>query len=194
MARLAGGGGRVRAHLCQRVNADHLPPAGLLPPPADPHVTGRANRPFGRARVAGSDLRTATAETAARNLVASVSRDLWLPDSDVVASDRDSRFTSALWTGLHAALGAWLIFASPHPTTAVARRRCWHAAADAACRIRCDDPAPKGAQPLIQPAWRARCWWAGLCSTYGQRGTVARLCTLARGGARSSDGCCGAAA
>jgi hypothetical protein len=33
---------------------------------------------------------------------------------DVLVSDRDMRFTSAFWTGLHAALGASLIFGSPH--------------------------------------------------------------------------------
>ena len=51
--------------------------------------------------------KTATAETAARHLVTSV-----LPD--VLVSDRDTRFTSAFWTGLHLAMGASLIFNSPH--------------------------------------------------------------------------------
>jgi hypothetical protein len=41
-----------------------------------------------------------------------VFRDAGLPD--VLVSDRDTRFTSAFWTGLHAALGASLIFGSPH--------------------------------------------------------------------------------
>ena len=33
---------------------------------------------------------------------------------DVLVSDRDTRFTCAFWTGLHAALGASLTFGSPH--------------------------------------------------------------------------------
>ncbi len=53
-----------------------------------------------------------TAETAARNFIASVFRDVGLPD--VLVSDRDTRFTSAFWTGLHNALGSSLIFGSPH--------------------------------------------------------------------------------
>jgi hypothetical protein len=48
--------------------------------------------------------KTATSETAARNFVASVFHDVGLPD--VLVSDSDTRFTSAFWTGLHAALGA----------------------------------------------------------------------------------------
>jgi hypothetical protein len=32
----------------------------------------------------------------------------------VLVSDRDMRFTSAFWTDLHAALGASLVFGSPH--------------------------------------------------------------------------------
>jgi hypothetical protein len=56
--------------------------------------------------------KTATAETAARNFVSSVFRDVGLPD--VLVSDRDTRFTSAFWTGLHAALGSSLVFCSPH--------------------------------------------------------------------------------
>ena len=32
----------------------------------------------------------------------------------MLVSDRDTRFTSAFWTVLHAALGASLIFGSPH--------------------------------------------------------------------------------
>jgi hypothetical protein len=57
---------------------------------------------------------TATAETAARNFVSSVFRDVGLPE--VLVSDRDTRFTSAFWTGLHAALrlGSSLVFGSPH--------------------------------------------------------------------------------
>ena len=45
----------------------------------------------------------ATTESAARQFVASVFRDVGLPD--VLVSDRDTRYTSAFWTGLHAALG-----------------------------------------------------------------------------------------
>ena len=56
--------------------------------------------------------KTATAETAARNFVASVFRDVGLPD--VLVSDRDTRFTSACCTSLHEALGSSLIFGSPH--------------------------------------------------------------------------------
>jgi hypothetical protein len=56
--------------------------------------------------------KTATSETAARNFVASVFRDVGL--QDVLVSDRNTRFTSAFWTGLHAALGASLIYCSPH--------------------------------------------------------------------------------
>ena len=39
-------------------------------------------------------------------------RDVGLPD--VLVSDRDTRFTSAFWTGLHAALGASLVYGSQH--------------------------------------------------------------------------------
>jgi hypothetical protein len=56
--------------------------------------------------------KTATSATAARNFVSSVFRDVGLPD--VLVSDRDTRFTSAFWTDLHAALGALLVFGSPH--------------------------------------------------------------------------------
>jgi hypothetical protein len=57
-------------------------------------------------------VKTATADVAARNFVGSVFRDVGLPD--VLVTDRDTRFTSAFWTGLHAALGSTLIFGSPH--------------------------------------------------------------------------------
>ena len=56
--------------------------------------------------------KTATSATAAHNFVSSVFRDVGLPD--VLVSDRDTRFTSAFWTSLHAALGASLVFGSPH--------------------------------------------------------------------------------
>ena len=114
---------------CQRVKADHLPPAGLLfPLPVPTRRGGCISLDFLELPVARSghdflqvhiDLltgrvwlvptfKTATAETAARNFVASVFRDVGLPD--VLVSDRDTRFTSAFWTGLHEALGASLIF------------------------------------------------------------------------------------
>ena len=51
-----------------------------------------------------STFKTATAETAARNFVTSVFRDMGLPD--VLALDRDTRFTSAIWVSLHEALSA----------------------------------------------------------------------------------------
>ena len=51
--------------------------------------------------------KTAMAETAHET---SVFCDVGLPD----VSDSDTRFTSAFWTSLHEALGASLIFGSPH--------------------------------------------------------------------------------
>ncbi len=59
--------------------------------------------------------KNATSGTAARNFIASVFRDVGLPD--VLLSDRDTRFTSAFCAGLHAALGISLIFGSPHHHT-----------------------------------------------------------------------------
>ncbi len=118
---------------CQRVKADHLPPAGLLfPLPVPTRRGGSISLDFLELPTARSghdflhvhiDLltgrvwltptfKTATAETAARNFVPSVFRDVGLPD--VLVSDRDTRFTSAFWTGLHAALGSSLVFGSPH--------------------------------------------------------------------------------
>jgi hypothetical protein len=110
---------------CQRVKADHQAPAGLLFPLPVPTRRGgcisldflelpaaRSGHDFlqvhidlltGRVWLVPT-FKTATSETAARNFVASVFRDVGLPD--VLVSDRDTRFTSALWTGLHAALGA----------------------------------------------------------------------------------------
>jgi hypothetical protein len=55
---------------------------------------------------------TATAEVAARNFVGSVFRGVGLPDTFV--SDRDARFAGSFRTALRAALGASLIFVSPH--------------------------------------------------------------------------------
>jgi transposase InsO family protein len=118
---------------CQRVKADHQAPAGLLFPLPVPTRRGgcisldflelpaaRSGHDFlqvhidlltGRVWLVPT-FKTATSETAARNFVASVFRDVGLPD--VLVSDRDTRFTSAFWTGLHAALGVSLIFGSPH--------------------------------------------------------------------------------
>jgi hypothetical protein len=118
---------------CQRVKADHLPPAGLFFPLPVPSRRGgcisldflelppaRSGHDFlqvhidllmGRVWLVPTS-KSATAETAARNFVASVFRDVGLPD--VLVSDRDTRFTSAFWTGLHNALGSSLIFGSPH--------------------------------------------------------------------------------
>ena len=109
---------------CQRVKADHLPPAGLLYPLPVPTRRGgcisldslelpaaSAGQDFlqvhidlltGRVWLVPT-MKTATANVAARNFVHSVFRDVGLPD--VLVSDRDPRFTSAFWTGLHAALG-----------------------------------------------------------------------------------------
>ena len=56
--------------------------------------------------------KTATAKTAAWNFVTSVFHYMGLPD--MLVSDRDTRFTSAFWVSLHEALGASLIFGSPH--------------------------------------------------------------------------------
>ena len=102
---------------CQRVKADHLPPAGLLYPlPVPTRRGGCISLDFLELPVARSghdflqvhiDLltgrvwlvptfKTATAEEAARNLVGSVFHDVGLPD--VLVSDRDTRFTSATWT------------------------------------------------------------------------------------------------
>jgi len=103
--------------VCQRVKADHLPPAGLLFPLPVPSRRGgcisldflelpmaRSGHDFlqvhidlltGRVWLVPTS-KTATAETAARNFVGSVFRDVGLPD--VLVSDRDTRFTSAFCT------------------------------------------------------------------------------------------------
>ncbi len=109
---------------CQRVKADHLPPAGLLfPLPVLSRRGGCISLDFhdfvqvhidlltGRVWLAPTP-KTATAKPAARNFVGSVFREVGLPD--VLVSDRNTRFTSVFWTALHAALGASLIFGSPH--------------------------------------------------------------------------------
>ena len=57
-------------------------------------------------------LKTATAETAARNFVESVVRNAGLPDG--LVSDSDSCFTSSFWTRLHEALGASLVLGLHH--------------------------------------------------------------------------------
>ncbi len=69
--------------------------------------------------------KTATSDVAARNFVNSVFRDVGLPDT--IVSDRDTRFTSSFWTALHEALGASLIFGSPHHhnTTSKGRTCYW---------------------------------------------------------------------
>jgi hypothetical protein len=66
--------------------------------------------------------KTVAAVVAARNFVGSAFRDVGLPDT--IVSDRDARFTSSLWTALHAALSASLIFGSQHRhnTTSKAKR------------------------------------------------------------------------
>ena len=109
---------------CQRVKADHLLPAGLLFPLPVPTrrggcisldfielPTARSGHDFvqvhidlltGRVWLVPTN-KTATAETAARNFVASVFRDVGLPD--VLVSDRDTRFTSAFWTSDESARG-----------------------------------------------------------------------------------------
>ena len=118
---------------CQRVKADHLLQAGLLYPLPVPMCHGKCislnvlELPVARF---GHDFlevhidlltgrtwlvptfKTATAETAAHNFVASVFRNVGLPE--VFVSDRDTRFTSAFWTRLHAVLGALLVVGSPH--------------------------------------------------------------------------------
>jgi hypothetical protein len=118
---------------CQCVKADHLRPAGLLFPLPVPTRRGgcisldflelpsaRSGHDFlqvhidlltGRVWLVPT-FKTATSATAARNFVSSVFHDLGLPD--MLVSDRDTRFTSAFWTDLHAALGASLVFGSPH--------------------------------------------------------------------------------
>ena len=118
---------------CQRVKAEHGPPAGLLMPLPVPSRRGgaisldfvelpkaRSGHDFLQVHV---DLltgrlwlvptfKTATAADAADNFISSVFRDVGLPD--VIVSDRDTRFTSGFWTSLHAALGSLLVFGSPH--------------------------------------------------------------------------------
>ena len=113
--------------VCQRVEAEHGPPAGLLYPlPVPSRRGGTVGLDFLDMPTAasGHDFlqvhidfltgrvwlvpthKTATATTAASNFVGSVFRDVGLPD--VLVSDRDTRFTSEFWTALHAALGTTL--------------------------------------------------------------------------------------
>ena len=115
----AGGVGGVCAHLPDVSARQGRPPAAGLPavPPACPHAPRRvyepglpqatrrpirprlfagAHRPLDRARGAGpdqADLQDRSAETAARNFVASVFRAVRLPAMLVL--DRDTRSTSA---------------------------------------------------------------------------------------------------
>ena len=118
---------------CQRVKAEHGPPAGLLYPLPVPArrggaisldfielPTARSGHDFlqvhidlltGRVWLVPT-FKTATASDAAVNFISSVFRDVGLPD--VIVSDRDTRFTSGFWTSLHTALGSSLVFGSPH--------------------------------------------------------------------------------
>jgi hypothetical protein len=115
---------------CQRVKAEHLPPAGpLFPFPVPSRRLDFMELPTA---VSGHDflqvhidlltgrvwlvptfrVKTATAEVAARNFVGSVFHDVGL--LDIIVSDRDTHFTGSFCQGtaLHAALGrASLIFA-----------------------------------------------------------------------------------
>jgi hypothetical protein len=98
---------------CQRVKADHLPPAGLLYPLHVPSrrwgcisldflelPVARSGQDFLQVHILTGhvwlvptfNLKTATAETATRNYVGSVFRHVGLPD--VLVSDRDTRFTN----------------------------------------------------------------------------------------------------
>ena len=79
-------------------------------PPTTLHRCKSTSRPGAPGWPPPSRPPPASAERAARHFVASVFRDVRLPD--VIVSDRDTRFAGA-WTGLHAALGASLIFGSP---------------------------------------------------------------------------------
>ena len=118
---------------CQRVKAEHGTPPGLLYPlPVPTRRGGTIGLDFVEMPTASSghdflqvhiDFLTgrvwlvptwkrATAAVAADNFVASVFRDVGLPDT--LVSDRDTRFTSEFWTSLHVALGTSLIFGSPH--------------------------------------------------------------------------------
>jgi hypothetical protein len=121
---------------CQRVKADHLRSAGLLFPLPFPTRRGgctsldflelplvRSGYDFlqvhinlltGRVRFVPT-FKTATSATAARNFASSVFRDVELPD--VLVSDRDTRFTSAFWTDLHAAQLAPRSSSAPLTTT-----------------------------------------------------------------------------
>jgi hypothetical protein len=128
---------------CQRVKADHLPPAGLIfPLPVPTRRWGSISLDFLELPTArsGHDLlqvhinlltgrvwliptfKTATAETAARNFVSSVFHDVGVPD--VLVSDRDTRFTSAFWTWY---MPPWApLWCSARPITATPRAR-WSA-------------------------------------------------------------------
>jgi hypothetical protein len=118
---------------CQRVKAEHGRPAGLLYPlPVPSRRGGTIGLDFMEMPTANSGhdflqvhidfltgrvwlvptFKTATSAKAAGNFVASVFRDVGLPDT--LVSDRDPRFTSEFWAALHAALGTSLIFGSPH--------------------------------------------------------------------------------
>jgi hypothetical protein len=49
---------------------------------------------------------------------------------DVLVSDRNTCFTSAFWTDLHAALGASLVFGSPHHQDTTSKVECYGVIAD----------------------------------------------------------------
>ena len=135
----AGSGEGVRAHLSRRVSASRQTTSIDQPAvsPASPHATGQVYQPgLPRAAIARychyflqvhielltgrvPTFNTTTAEMTARNFIASVFRDVELPG--VLVSDRDTRFTSAFWTGLHAPLVVSLIFDSPHHNKPQAR-------------------------------------------------------------------------
>jgi hypothetical protein len=89
---------------CQRVKADHLPPAGLLfPLPVPARRDGCISLDF---------LELPVARSGHDFLQVHIGR-VWLVPT-VKTATAETRFTSAFWTALHAALGASLIFGSPH--------------------------------------------------------------------------------
>ena len=125
---------------CQRVKADHLPGRPAAPPTGSdasrrvyqPGVldflelpVARSSHDFlqvHRARVAGPVLQDRHSRDGSAQLRRVGVPRVGLPD--VLVSDRETRFTSAFWTGLNAALGASLIYGSPyhHNTTSKVER------------------------------------------------------------------------
>ena len=129
--------------VCQRVKADHGGPKGLffpLPVPArrggtigidfvelPPSADGRDFLQVQMDLLTGrvwlvATRKTATAEDVARDFVASVFRDVGVPDC--IVSDRDTRLTGKFWPALQAALGSTLLYGSPwhHNTNAKVER------------------------------------------------------------------------